>query len=545
MQVPNMPSMNPKDVMKAASNAMPNTSSKVHEEQLLLAKDKIRGLKHRVDEMRRIMEQYLKTIKTWQGNQSKVAVFCAESIDPTASVSKVMVEWSAGVTKLTAHVTEDLSEMFNSAVLEPIKIWLDEFKPLKGMLKDYFDARASRDHYVKKMQSLRMQMAKGKVKMDKVQRNTRKLAGAMAEYVRLEAYTLTSVTVFFKKCRNNFIQVTARHAQFQERMVKDISVHTSTYGTFAKKILSMRDPLGASPAEAAKLAAEGAKNAMANGMANVSSKIPSFGGSSGRNTSSSVGSTNSAASSDWGASERQSTSSIETSSSGGGFGGGGEEGNGANDGNDGGFGSFGNDASGGNGGEQKNGGEGNTNNGNGNNGNGGGGEDGWGDDGWGGNTTTQSMPSAPPIDDGFGGDGWGGSTSTTSASSSNNNGGAIDNGFGDWGENNDGGGGSGMSSGGGFMEQPTVPPVPPQSPISFSNPPTRAPPARPARQSLEDPFGNFDANDPVPNQNNTAAMPQQPPLQPQQQQQQPAAAAAPVQEQQDDATTGNPFLDFF
>ena len=35
------------------------------------------------------------------------------------------------------------------------------------------------------MQSLRMQMAKGKVKMDKVQRNTRKLAGAMAEYIRL------------------------------------------------------------------------------------------------------------------------------------------------------------------------------------------------------------------------------------------------------------------------------------------------------------------------------------------------------------------------
>lgn len=484
------------------------------------------------------MEQYLKTIKAWQSNQSKVAVFCAESIDPTASVSKFMVEWSTGVTKLTAHVTEDLSDMFNSAVLEPIKIWLDEFKPLKGMLKDYFDARASRDHYVKKMQSLRMQMAKGKVKMDKVQRNTRKLAGAMAEYVRLEAYTLTSVTVFFKKCRNNFIQVTARHAQFQQRMVKDISVHTSTYGTYAKKILSMRDPLGASPAEAAKLAAEGAKDATAKGMANVSSKIPTFYRSSGRNTSSSVGSTNSAASSDWGASERQSTSSVETSTSGGGFGGGGEEGTGAND-NDGGFGGFGDDANSGNGGEQKDGGDGNNNNGNGSNGNGGGGDDGWGDDGWGGNTTTQSMPSAPPIDDGFGGDDWGGSTSTTSASSSNINGGAIDNGFGDWGDNNDGGGGggSGMSSGGGFMEQPTVPPVPPQSPMSFSNPPTRAPPARPARQSLEDPFGNFDAND-------NAAMPQQPPLQPQQQQQQPAAAPS-VQEQQVDATTGNPFLDFF
>ena len=33
-------------------------------------------------------------------------------------------------------------------VLDTIDQWLDEFKPLKGMLKDYFEARTSRDHYV-------------------------------------------------------------------------------------------------------------------------------------------------------------------------------------------------------------------------------------------------------------------------------------------------------------------------------------------------------------------------------------------------------------
>ena len=52
------------------------------------------------------------------------------------------------------------------------------------------------------MQSLRMQMAKGKVKMDKVQRNTRKLAGAMAEYIRLVVCCVffSSFLLFFFVC---------------------------------------------------------------------------------------------------------------------------------------------------------------------------------------------------------------------------------------------------------------------------------------------------------------------------------------------------------
>ncbi len=69
-------------------------------------------------------------------------------------------------------------------------------------------------------------MAKGKVKMDKVQRNTRKLAGAMAEYVRLEAYTLTSVTVFFKKCRNN-----KKHKNMYKTRTKNNFITSKTFFT--------------------------------------------------------------------------------------------------------------------------------------------------------------------------------------------------------------------------------------------------------------------------------------------------------------------------
>ena len=79
------------------------------------------------------------------------------------------------VSELNDHVSTKLSHMFEVAIIEPILKWLESFKPLKGMLKEWNEARSSRDHYVKKMAQLRTQMAKGKVNMDKVQRNTRKL----------------------------------------------------------------------------------------------------------------------------------------------------------------------------------------------------------------------------------------------------------------------------------------------------------------------------------------------------------------------------------
>jgi hypothetical protein len=518
--------MNPADVMKAANSASMGAGNISHAEQeLSIAKDKLKALKNRVEELKRNMLHYIKTVKAWQESQEKNAVFCAESIDPAAKVSKAMINWSNGVSALSLHVTSDLAQMFDDAVLEPIRGWLDEFKPLKNILKDYFEAKSSRDHYVKKMANLRMQMAKGKVKMDKLQRNTRKLAGATAEYVRLEAYTITNVKLFYDKCRNHFIQVTARHAQFQERMIKDIHSKTSTYADFAKQILAMRKPLGASnPAEAAKLAAKAAKEGVQKQMSKISSGMPkgtpkALGGNRSSSFSvSSVGSATSAASSDWGAPERQSDSSMSSSSTTGGGGGGGGGVSTASMDDD--FGSFGNDDS--NLDEQK-GFDNNTSVGD--------VQDEWGD-GWGETTQVQSMPT--PNNNDFGmGDDWGSSNSSNVDGNSNsglNTNPTTDDGFGNWDNsvsNNDGG----------FLE-PAVPPLPPQSP-SFSNPPpTRAPPVRPPRATLEDPFGSFEADDTSPVK--TQQQQQPPPQQEQQQQQQ-------QQQQGTDpsAASGNPFLDFF
>ena len=49
------------------------------------------------------------------------------------------------------------------------------------------------------------------------------LYSATSEYNKLEAFTSASIKKFYIQCRNQFIQVTARHAQFQERLLKDLN----------------------------------------------------------------------------------------------------------------------------------------------------------------------------------------------------------------------------------------------------------------------------------------------------------------------------------
>ena len=82
------PSLNPADVMAKANQSIPNTSSiSADENALLQAKEKIKMIKHRVDSLKKQMNDYLITIKNWQLQQEKTCAFCAESIDPSAAVS--------------------------------------------------------------------------------------------------------------------------------------------------------------------------------------------------------------------------------------------------------------------------------------------------------------------------------------------------------------------------------------------------------------------------------------------------------------------------
>ena len=498
--------MNPADVMKNASAKIQHSKESNNngaEDELVKAKEKIKHMKHRVDMLLRQMLEYMATVKKWQQVQEQTSIFCAESIDPAAPVAKIMMDWSNEVAELNVHVTTTLSQMFHTAIMDPILKWLDEFKPLKGMLKDYHEARSSRDHYVKKMMQLRSQMAKGKVKMEKVQRNTRKLAGAMAEYKRLEIYTLMQIKSFYGKCRNNFIQVTARHAQFQERLLKDLNAKTVTrFSNFAKEILDYRNPLAVTDvADAAKLGAAAAKRGM-DRMKGRASDMSS--GVSGRATSSSVGSNNSFATDTSSEAERPSSISNGNIDSGNGFG------NFSNNSNS----NSNNEDSGQ--AEQK--GFGDDNSG------GGGGGGGWDDDSWG--ATNESQASVGTGGEKGGGMGGGGNDDDfgdwdATAANDNSVVGGNDDDFGDW-------GGGGSNGGGGDVE-PTVPPLPESNPSPvFLQPPTRSlpKPARPPRTSMEDPFGTFQAEAAPIQQQNTFKQGQQ------QQQQQPVEKA-------------NPFLDFF
>ena len=104
------PSLNPADVMAKANQSIPNTSSiSADENALLQAKEKIKMIKHRVDSLKKQMNDYLITIKNWQLQQEKTCAFCAESIDPSAAVSKLMIGWSSEVSEMNIHVATTVS----------------------------------------------------------------------------------------------------------------------------------------------------------------------------------------------------------------------------------------------------------------------------------------------------------------------------------------------------------------------------------------------------------------------------------------------------
>ena len=134
------------------------------EEQMTQAKPRIKQLKRRVEQLKGHMEAYMKTVTTWQQSQEQTLIFCVESVDANAGVAKVMLDFSQNVSQMKEHVTSDLAQMFESAVLDPLVVWLGEFKGLKELLKEYFEAKSQRNHYVKKMQTLRTKLAKGKNK---------------------------------------------------------------------------------------------------------------------------------------------------------------------------------------------------------------------------------------------------------------------------------------------------------------------------------------------------------------------------------------------
>ncbi len=443
------------------------------ERELLLAKERSKKELDRVKGLKKQLEGFLKTLKNWQHCAETTACYLATSVDPDGfEVGRELKKWSEAQTELTEQVTNTLGATFQGAVMDPIAKWLDSFKAFKAVLKEFTDARSSRDHYVSKMKGLRDKQAKGKCKPDKMQRNQRKLASAMSEYGRVEAASLVASREFFTKCHNYFIIVTARFSQFQERLCRELHNEYQSYGPWAVKILKMKEenmiPLGrfGNNSNGSGGGGGGGGGAAVHHHHHHHSGGGGASSESGRD-SSNYGGRDSAASS----------SGVDS-----GFGGSGD-----------GF---------GRGGQpppqqpqqqpqQEDTGWG----------------DGWGGDGGGANVAA----SAPPMDDGFGdfgdGGGFGGGGGNNRGGGGSNGGG--DDGFGlDWGD-----------GGGDAAQQPAVPPLP--------EPGSAAGPTRPARKSSPsadfDGFGDFGGLSAA----DLSAAPSAPAPLPQQQQQQQQGGANP------------------
>ena len=208
-----------------------------NETQLLQAKETIVGIRKRVVALQKSLKEYIKYVVQWQNDTSRNASFLQGCVPASSSTSNDISVWAKNQTDLSDTVRQKLVNMYMTAVQNPVDEWLDAFKPMKSILTEYYEARKSRDHYMGKIAKLRNKIAKGKLKPEILQRNERKLAAALAEYKRLETYSIAQLMDFYRKCDLNFVTVVARQAQFQERLARETMGIYKGYPSFASKII--------------------------------------------------------------------------------------------------------------------------------------------------------------------------------------------------------------------------------------------------------------------------------------------------------------------
>ena len=218
---------------------MSNNSS--NEAELGAAHGRLKKTMAQVQELKKKLEAFLKMLKNWSHCADSTCQTLTEAIDPERfEVGREISKWAKQQSELNERVSESLSETFNSAVLKPVIAWIDSFKLVKDVLKEYAKAYTSRKHYEEKVAKLKLQQMKGKAKPDKVQRNLRKLDSARSEYKRIEAMSIKETRAFFTKCHNNFVSVTAMFARFHERLGREFNNEWQANGPWAVKILRMK-----------------------------------------------------------------------------------------------------------------------------------------------------------------------------------------------------------------------------------------------------------------------------------------------------------------
>ena len=163
-----------------------------------------------------------------------------------------IARWAQQQAALNERVGGSLAEQFDAAVMKPVLAWIDTFKVVREMLKEYLKAWTARKHYEDKVAKLKVAQMKGKAKPDKVQRNLRKLDAARSEYARSEASAVRDTRAFFTKCHNNFISVTAMFARFHERLGREFNNEWQANGPWAVQILRMKEDELPVPAAAAE-----------------------------------------------------------------------------------------------------------------------------------------------------------------------------------------------------------------------------------------------------------------------------------------------------
>ena len=130
-----------------------------HEEELGAARGRLKDTLARVNGLKKQLEAFLKTLKNWAHCTETASTCIAEAINPKHfAVGGEIERWASQQAALNERVGGSLAEAFDTAVMKPVLAWLESFKVVKDMLKEYTKAFSSRKHYEDKVAKLKQQV---------------------------------------------------------------------------------------------------------------------------------------------------------------------------------------------------------------------------------------------------------------------------------------------------------------------------------------------------------------------------------------------------